>query len=107
MPKKAVSLTLGESNLLWLQSLTTRGGGRSLSDAVDRLITEARATDGTGGLAPKSVVGSIDLNPADARLDDADAALRQLFTGSLARAFVLRDRPVANLSRRKKSTRRG
>jgi hypothetical protein len=106
MAKRAVSLTLGESNLLWLQSLTARGGGRSLSDAVDRLITQARAADGTGGIAAKSVVGSIDINEADAGLDDADAAIRELFTGSLARAFVARDRPVPKTSRRK-PTRRG
>jgi hypothetical protein len=35
---------LGESNLLWLQSTTARGTARSLSEAVDRLITQARAT---------------------------------------------------------------
>jgi hypothetical protein len=106
MAKKAVSLTLGESNLLWLQSLTARSGGRSLSAAVDRLITQARATDGTGGIAAKSVVGSIDLNESDAGLDEADAAVRELFTGSLSRAFVVRDRPVRKTSRRK-PTRRG
>jgi hypothetical protein len=106
MAKKAVSLTLGESNLLWLQSLTARGGARSLSDAVDRLITQARATDATGGIAAKSVVGSIDINESDAGLDEADAAIRKLFTGSLARSLVGRDRPVAKISRRK-PTRRG
>ena len=31
MGKKAVSLTLGESNLLWLQSLTARGGALAAS----------------------------------------------------------------------------
>ena len=107
MAKKAVSLTLGESNLLWLQSITARGDARSLSDALDRLITQVRATDATGGIAPTSVVGSIDLDESDGGLDDADAAIRELFTGSLARPFVVRDRPVRKPSRPKATRRRG
>jgi hypothetical protein len=48
MPKRAVSLTLDEANVLWLKG---RGyGQRNLSAAVDDLITAARA----GRLAPRA-----------------------------------------------------
>ena len=83
MPKKAVSLTLDEANLLWLKG---RGHGQgNLSAAVDDLITAARA--GRLGIpaAVRSVVGTIDLAADDPRLERADQAIRDLFAASLAR----------------------
>ena len=50
MPKRAVSLTIDEANLLWLRGQTAASGNRSLSDTVDRLITEARKS----GRAPSA-----------------------------------------------------
>jgi hypothetical protein len=82
MPKKAVSLTLDEANLLWLKG---RGYGRgNLSAAIDDLITEARAGR-LGGTIARSVVGTIDLPAEDPLLDRADAAVRDLFVASLSR----------------------
>ena len=70
MPKKAVSLTLDESNLLWLKG---RGYGHgNLSAAVDDLITAARAGQLGVPAAPRSVVGTIDLAADDAGLEGAD-----------------------------------
>ena len=42
MPKKAVSVTLGTDNLLWLKGRAGAAGARSMSELLDRLITEAR-----------------------------------------------------------------
>src|ERR671925_1186554 len=91
MGKKAISLTLAESNLLWLQSITERGGARSVSEAVDRLVTEARARDATGGATPRSVVGTIGIEGDDAQLEQADTAIRELFERSIRRPFVVRE----------------
>ena len=83
MPKKAVSLTLDEANLLWLRG---RGHGQgNLSAAVDDLITAARAGRLGVPAAVRSVVGSIDIAAADPRLEGADQAIRDLFAASLAR----------------------
>lgn len=59
MAKKALSITLDESNLLWLKGWARVRAGNNLSAAVDRLIAEARA--GTLGAAetPRSVAGTI------------------------------------------------
>ncbi len=107
MPKKAVSLTLEEANLLWLKG---RGYGHgNLSAAVDDLITAARA--GRPGIpaAVRSVVGSIDLAADDPRLERADGALRDLFAASLARPLrVSKTRAASEPVRRvKRSRRRG
>jgi hypothetical protein len=83
MPKKAVSLTLDEGNLLWLKG---RGYGRgNLSAAVDDLITAARAGGPGVPVAGRSVVGTIDLAAGDPRLERADRDMRDLFAASLAR----------------------
>jgi hypothetical protein len=104
MPKKAVSLTLDDTNLLWLKGRANVLAGGSLSAAVDQLVDEARA--GTLGAAtpPRSVVGTIDL-PDEAALVAAGEAIQGLFTGSLKRALVLHEprpaRPSAKPSRKK------
>jgi hypothetical protein len=83
MPKKAVSLTLDEANLLWLKG---QGHGHgNLSAAVDDLITAARAGRSGVPAAVRSVVGTVDLAADDPRLERADRAMRDLFAASLAR----------------------
>jgi len=89
MPKKAVSLTLDEANLLWLRG---RGYGRgNLSAAIDDLISEARAGRLGDMMQIRSVVGTIDLAADDPRLERADAAVRDLFAESLARPLRVRE----------------
>jgi hypothetical protein len=107
MPKKAVSLTLDEANLVWLKG---RGYGHgNLSAAVDELITAARAGRFGVPAAVRSVVGTIDLAADDPRLERADRALQDLFAASLARPFRVSDaRPAYEPVRRvKRSRRRG
>jgi hypothetical protein len=89
MPKKAVSLTLDESNLLWLRG---RGYGRgNLSAAIDELITEARTGRLGETMNVRTVVGSIDLTADDPLLEGADIAMRDLFTASLSRPMRVRE----------------
>jgi hypothetical protein len=108
MPKRAVSLTLDEANLLWLKG---RGYGRgNLSAAVDELISEARAGR-LGSPAPvRSVVGTIDVAADDPALETADVAVRELFAQSLSRPMQVRERPTVSLpttSTQKSRRRRG
>ncbi len=90
MAKRPISLTIEETNLLWLQGRARVVAGGSISGAVDQLVAEARAGR-LGGAGPgRSVVGTIDL-AQDPLLTDADAAIRAVFAGSLARSIVAAD----------------
>lgn len=107
MPKKSVSVTLDEHNLLWLRA---QGYGRgNLSAALDDLITAARA--GRLGAPPsiRSVVGTIDLPADDPALERADATVRDLFAASLARPMLAREPRAGDkpLARRGPGRRRG
>jgi hypothetical protein len=107
MPKRAVSLTLDEANLLWLKG---RGYGHgNLSAAVDDLITAARA--GRLGVPPiaRSVVGTIDLAADDPRLERADDVVRDVVGASLARPFRASEGRATYepVRRAKRSRRRG
>jgi hypothetical protein len=104
MPKKPVSLTLEETNLLWLKGRARVIAGGSLSEAVDQLIDQARAGRLGAAEPPRSVVGTIDL-PDDTMLAAAANEMRGLFDVSLARPiFVHDDRQGHAVS--KKSTRK-
>jgi hypothetical protein len=87
MPKKPLSVTLDEANLLWLKGRAARGKARSLSHAIDAILTEARL-GGRGGDPVRSVVGSIDIAADDPALDQADEAIAPLFAESLARPLL-------------------
>jgi hypothetical protein len=79
MPKSAISVTLDQDNLLWLRAQTAAAKGKSLSDTIDRLVTDARAA---GRIAPgtmRSVVGTIDISDADPDLLTADEYVRGLY----------------------------
>ena len=85
MPKKPLSVTLEEDNILWLRGQTAAGKQRSLSEALDVLVTSARQAG--YGTTPRSVVGTIDLAAADPALMTADAELRATMDASIARPF--------------------
>src|SRR5205807_1334711 len=83
MSKKAVSVTLESDNLLWLKGRAGATGVRSMSELLDRIIREARAA---GAHHPvRSVVGTIDVDPNDPWLEQADAAVGAMFDASLNR----------------------
>src|SRR5262245_49335393 len=93
MAKVAISLTLGEENLLWLKGRATKDGD-SLSGVIDAIVSQAR----TGRLASpapsRSIVGTIDLPAGDPRLERADEAIQELFRVSLTRPLMAREAPV-------------
>lgn len=84
MPKKPLSVTLDEGNLLWLKGRAAGRKKRSLSDALDEIIREAR-NGGRGAEAPRSVVGTVDIAIDDPDLEHADVVIRSLVGESLAR----------------------
>jgi len=94
MAKKPVSITLDEANLLWLRGRAAGRKKRSLSDAIDEILTEARH-GGHGADAPRSVMGTIDIAIDDPNLDAADAAVRGQFDDSTSRPFIARETPPA------------
>lgn len=100
MPKKPLSVTLEETNLLWLKGRAAATKRRSLSEALDELITSARA-GGHGAVTARSVVGTIDIAPGDPTLETADAYLQETFAASVGRPFLARETPPAYSSSRK------
>jgi hypothetical protein len=102
MPKTPLSVTLDDANLLWLKGRAAGRKRRSLSAALDDILTEAR-TGGHGRDTPTSVVGTIDLASHDPALDDADATLQTWFDESLRSPVVVRETraPFGEASRKK------
>lgn len=113
MPKKPLSVTLDETNILWLRGRARSGKERSLSEALDGVVTAARQS-GYGG-EMRSVVGTIDLSPEDPDLTTADAALQAMFDAWLSAQPDLRletgpragAKPTGGSRRRRKAARRG
>jgi hypothetical protein len=109
MPKRGISVTLQDDNLLWLKSRTVALKGRSLSETLDDLVTAARTSGDVPGHTIRSVVGTIDIAADDPDLDNADAYLRSLVSSSLSRPFLVREEPPPYevSSRKPKARRRG
>jgi hypothetical protein len=106
MPKKGVSVTLRDENLLWLKGRTTATKGRSLSDTLDSLVTAAR-TGGHPAATARSVVGTVDIAVDDPGLEGADDYIRSLVDDSLRRPVLVREVPPPYRPGRAKTTRRG
>jgi hypothetical protein len=91
MPKQPVSVTLDRDNLLWLRGRAAARKRRSLSDALDEVVTAARL--GAFGLTtPRSVAGTIDIGDDDMRLEHADTYIGSLFDAALGRTTIVRER---------------
>lgn len=91
MPKQPISVTLERVNLLWLRGRAASRKRRSVSDALDEVVTAARL--GAYGLAtPRSVVGTVDISEADPQLAQADAHVATLFDAALGRGVTGRAR---------------
>lgn len=82
MPKVAVSVTLDQDNLLWLRGLAAGKKRRSLSEALDEVVTAVRLGGRAAG-AVKSIVGTIDIATDDPRLERADEYVRAAFTAAI------------------------
>ena len=87
MAKSALSVTLEETNLLWLRGRAAARKKRSLSEALDEILTVARQ-GGAGADAARTVVGTIDIAGDDSSLDRADGIVRALFTESANRPLL-------------------
>jgi hypothetical protein len=90
--KKAISVTLKSENLLWLKAQAAARTGGNVSEIVDRLIRDARATSTTDRAAIRSVVGTINL-PDDESLAEAESSVRTMFDRSLSRPMLVRETP--------------
>lgn len=93
MAKHAISVTLHAENLTWLKARAGSGQARSVSELLDRLVTEARGRRAGGEV--KSVVGTIDVDPSDPLLLKADEAIRALLAESLARPVAVKETRAA------------
>ena len=96
-------MTLGRENLLWLRGRAARSKRRSLSDALDEIVTAARL----GGQAPgsiRSVVGTVDIAGDDPGMERADQYVRAEFEASLGRPLVVHEDKAPY---RKRKSRRG
>ena len=98
--KRAISVTIGEDNLLWLKGQAGASTSGSVSEVIDRLVQEARTGGRTDAAAVRTVVGSIDLRRDDEDLAEADAYVREVFDRSLARPTLVRERPPARKAKR-------
>jgi hypothetical protein len=102
--RKAISITLGEDNLLWLRGQAARSAKGSVSEVVDRIVSEARAAGRTDSGTVRSVVGTVDLPDDDPDLAGADAYVRSLFAASARQPMLVRERAAR---RRERGPRRG
>jgi hypothetical protein len=91
MSKRAVSVTLDESNLLWLRGQVAATGRRSLSEMLDDLVLEARSAGRGGPATARSVVGTIDIDERDPNLTTADAYVRAQFEASAQRPMLVKE----------------
>lgn len=103
--KKAVSVTIHHDNLLWLRGQADATAKGSLSELLDRLVTEARLSGRTDKNAIRSVRGTVDLPEDDPALEKADAYVRSLFEQSVRRPMVVKESRSAY--GRKKPVKRG
>src|SRR5688500_12059477 len=83
MSKMAISLTLSAEYLTWTRTRAIAVGSRSISDFIDQLIGQARSASPPAPI--RSVVGTIDIDPSDPFMKDADDFIRAEFALSLAR----------------------
>ena len=105
MSKLPISVTIERDNVAWLKGRAGAAGLRSVSELVDRIVTAARKAGQIG--PPRSVVGTVDIDPADPGLDGADAAVGALYETSLGRPLVVRETAPEYGSRSRAKKRRG
>ena len=101
--RSAISVTLTGDNLLWLRGQAARTAKGSVSEVLDRIVSEARAGGRTDPVTVRSVVGTVDLPDDDPDLAEADAYVRSLFAAFARQPMLVRERPprkAAGRSRR-------
>lgn len=100
MSKAPISVTLQTENLTWLKGRVRVVGARSISDVLDRLVTEARTRGGAGAI--RSAVGTIEIDTSDPLLERADEAIAALFAASPAWPIAAREKRATYRTRGRK-----
>jgi hypothetical protein len=104
MSKQAISVTLDADNITWLKGRTGASGARSVSELLDQLVTAARQSRHAG--PARSVVGTVDIDPSDPLLTQADEVMRAMFNKSIGRPSIVKAVPPVYRSRRPPSKKR-
>ena len=98
--RRAISVTLAADNIVWLRAQASASARGSLSEVLDRLVSDARAAGRTDPAAVRSIVGTIDLPDDDEGLEGADAYVRAVFDSSTRRPLIVEEsRPPAGRRR--------
>ena len=105
MAKQAISVTLNADNLTWLKGRAGAAGLRSVSELLDQIVTAARQSGRIG--PPRSVVGTIDIDPGDPMLDGADDLVRSVFEASMRRPSMVKEASAQYGAHPRKKSRRG
>jgi len=100
--RKAVSVTLTTDNLLWLRGQAAAGPRGSLSEVLDRLVTDAREAGRIDARAIRTVKGTIDLPDDDPGLEGADVFVRAQFDKSITRPMMVKESPPRDRTARKR-----
>jgi len=100
--RRAVSVTLRADNVLWLRAQAAASTRGSLSEVLDKLVSDARESGRTDARAVRSVKGTIDLPDDDPSLDSADTFIRAQFDKSLRRPMVAKEPGARMTGARKK-----
>lgn len=99
--KTAISVTLNHDNVSWLKGRARTAGHRSVSEFIDRLVSQTRASG--QGDARRSVVGTIDIEPSDPLLQQADEAIRETFEASVTRRSRVKEQSETDGDRPRKA----
>src|SRR2546425_5268469 len=105
MGKQAISVTLDADNIVWLKARTGAAGARSVSELLDQLITNVRQSRHAG--PSRSVVGTVDIDPSDPLLTQADEVMRAMFNKSIGRPSAVKEVAPTYRARRPIKKRRG
>ena len=97
-------MTLHADNITWLKGRTGASGARSVSELLDQLVTAARQSRHAG--PARSVVGTVDIDPSDPLLTQADEVMRAMFNQSIGRPSIVKEVPPVYRSRRPASKKR-
>lgn len=89
--RRPVSVTLKTDNLLWLRAQAAASAKGSLSEVLDRLVTDAREAGRTDARAIRTVKATIDLPDDDPALEGADAFVRAQFEKSVRRPVLVKE----------------
>ena len=92
--RKAISVTLDVDNLHWLRGQAAATSRGSISEIVDRVVSEARLGGRAEPAAVRTVAGTIDLPEEDSSLEEADKYIRSLFSTSLRAPLLVREKPA-------------